>query len=191
EAPEPGWNDETEGKKEGKDAPSLITREKEDEIFKENNSVAYGDKEVEPRKETTEEYYECKKSDLPNLDTLYSIELLKWSEPIVGIEFSDDDSDWNNNLPCGAKIWLGVVFIMKEDKEVEETEELENLLSESVIRVLNEYRSRAPHRGPLTSPFPDLTEKILHRRIRERVEKTGDKGSEYPNKETTGPSTPN
>ncbi|CAG8731139.1 16429_t:CDS:2 [Gigaspora margarita] len=70
-----------------------------------------------------------------------------------GNMFSDDDSDWNNNMLCEAKTWQGM------NREVKETEELENHLPELAIRVLNKYRSRAPYCGPLMNLFPDPAEK--------------------------------
>ncbi|CAG8832128.1 4420_t:CDS:2, partial [Gigaspora margarita] len=66
-------------------------------------------------------------SDLLNLDNLNSVKLPKWGKSIVGVEFSNDDNkydqEWKDN-ECK-------VFMINEDKEIEETKELETLLSDS------------------------------------------------------------
>ncbi|CAG8639497.1 9108_t:CDS:2, partial [Dentiscutata heterogama] len=42
-----------------------------------------------------------------NLDETYGIELPKWGEPVYGTEFSDEESDWDDDKPYEAKTWLG------------------------------------------------------------------------------------
>ncbi|CAG8464225.1 31425_t:CDS:2 [Gigaspora margarita] len=142
EAPEPGQDDETE---EGKDDPFLISKEKEwllslaeleykdhrDKTLKEN-LTANANKEMESGEETTEEYYKCEKADAPNLDTLYSVKTPKWGESIVGVEFSNNDSDWDNNLPCRAKMWLGSGGTDKEGGS-------EDHIPKDVLKRLKEY----------------------------------------------------
>ncbi|CAG8487421.1 41985_t:CDS:2 [Gigaspora margarita] len=100
-APGPGRDDKTE---KGKDDPSLITKEKKWLLFlAELEYEDYRDKTLKENLTANAN----KEVDTPNLDTLYSVETPKWGKSTVGIEFSNDVSNLDNNLPCRAKMWLG------------------------------------------------------------------------------------
>ncbi|CAG8708748.1 4214_t:CDS:2, partial [Gigaspora margarita] len=135
---------------------------------KDDDSDIYNNEGLGPEKETTEEYYEW----MEKLNQKFE-RVLIWSEHDAmeeswgsGVEFSDSESDWDNDWPSKTLLDTNEVWRDLEedddsnhDKESKSEEGLKNRLSEEVIKKLNEYRSRASCRGPLMSPFPDPTEK--------------------------------
>ncbi|CAG8640749.1 6603_t:CDS:2, partial [Dentiscutata heterogama] len=92
----------------------------------------------------------------PNLDETYGIEPPKWGEPVYGTEFSDDESDWDNDKPYEAKTWLGAgeAWWNLEEKEKGSEQEWEDWYGPQE-EVSNSNGGRVPDLRLLTSPFPN------------------------------------
>ncbi|CAG8471374.1 6080_t:CDS:2 [Gigaspora margarita] len=93
-------------------------------------------KKLEPRAKTMDKYYEW----IEELNQKFECTLI-WSK-----HNAVKESWWSGNE-------------MSEDLDDEKNDYDQGWRNNNLIRKLNEYRSRVPHCGPLTSPFSDPTEK--------------------------------
>ncbi|CAG8457052.1 18226_t:CDS:2 [Gigaspora margarita] len=196
---------------------SMVDLECDDEENKQPDPLD----EEEVGDEPTEEYQEL----MEEIDREFT-RVLTWSEyddgkPVAGVEFSDDDSDWDNDLPCEARTGLGAGEawweiddnkndynqgwedderdVLMINEVIDEQERDENHLPESVVKALNEYRSRAPRCGPITSPLPDPAEKKfcveeydeeLRKQEAGDLTQTRTEGNDHANPELTEADTP-
>ncbi|CAG8734129.1 12065_t:CDS:2, partial [Dentiscutata heterogama] len=95
-----------DGWEEGRNCQEVESRgynEEEDEL---NTHEEYQEllEELTRELKSSDDEYE---KNHPNLDKTYGIKLPKWGELVYGTEFSDDESDWDNDKPNEAKTWLG------------------------------------------------------------------------------------
>ncbi|CAG8660839.1 951_t:CDS:10, partial [Gigaspora rosea] len=144
---------------------NLVYKEHWDQI---PETKEYSNEGLDPGEETTEEYYvwikelnqkfervltwsehyavekswwlDDERLDLPNLNDLYSIELSKWGESSIGVEFSDSESNWDIDWPYEVFIIEEEnqceAFIIQEEKGKEEGPE--EPITEDVFKKLNE-----------------------------------------------------
>ncbi|CAG8642071.1 8963_t:CDS:2 [Gigaspora rosea] len=155
-----------------------------------------GEEQEKELNEPTEEYYKwIEKLNQKFERVVTCVELPKWGESTIGVEFSNSESDWDNNWPCTGEAWWDlergnghnnqseVSMIGGEDQcevfmiweETSEEEEPEEPIPKAVLKKLNEYRSRAPSckvfMGPLHEARNEMNRKLDMKAFEEELEK--------------------